>query len=424
MSLDVEGLCECEDLTHVCVDARAASTKSSMSVPKYCESRVIHGKRKHFFSLECKSCRCAAAETMCELVMAQSVVAPERCERSPLWPHCSNRPGGFVLKPDPHLVLDSCHGDISRGGRWVMPCGADVLGMGSVYTDDWPANVFWQPWDCSLLYYSRQEVRTCLASRILLFLGDSTLRGLAVRVGAMFGAPGPDRRESHNQWSAHFGDSTHVFFQYYPPLFDTDPVPPLGEVSRPAEQAGMTTSQSTAQGAADTTASTKRSSPPIDDYFAYLIRSVQQQVGAEAWARSRVVLSVGALMLRPDWLDTLARVIASPLWAGAPAPLVIVKSRGQTVLHPSLFDLHRKNVLLREHTERLARSNSTVVRFRWFETESITQPFWPHMVKMDRCVCHFHVEQLDDETARQVSPITGPVNTKLAHIWLNSVCEQ
>jgi hypothetical protein len=382
--------CVCEKPSHVCVDRDAGSRELAQSVRQGCgKTSIANGADMEGFDASCETCSCVDDSTMCELVLAEPILSEEKCKKSMLWPNCGNRLWGFVKKPlDTSPALDSCNGDISQDGRWVLPCNFPISNKVSVFSEDFPPAVRWQPWACSLMHMPTQKIAQCLQTRTLLFLGDSTMRGILTRLAALFGVASPGPGPRHNHWSTKLGNYTHAYFQYYPPVSDTKPV---GLWSGRRADAG--------------------DKAAFVDYLASAVKTIQDSLGKEQWKATRLYISLGGLHLRADWIDSLVSVVHSTLWGGARAPVVFLKSQGQTALRPSLYDIHQKNIAFRSLL-----SNVTRIKFRWFETEAITQPFWPQAVAADKCLCHFQMEYPGGGAP------TGPINTELMYVWLNGLC--
>ena len=386
LHLSFSHFCVCERANFVCVDSAAGHLHSDGEATGCGEKQLPSGTVLSGYDASCKTCSCVDRSAQCELVLADSVISPEKCRSSVLWPHCSNRLWGYVLRTAPKKIAPRCSGDVSRAGRWIIPCGLKINDM-TVYSDDFQTGVHWHPDGCSLTRYLRKQVTRCLQGKIFIFIGDSTLRGIAVRLAAWYGSSRPDVNSGHNYWATAFGNATRIFYQYFPRLPDTVPVR-LWEHRRETS-----------------------TDPQFVDYFANIISKVKSHFNPWEWRNAKVHITVGGLILQEQWMTDIQQVIASPLWGDSAEPTVLVKSRGQTALRSSLYEIHRKNEIFKQYV-----ANRT--KFKWFETESITQPFWPHMVKADRCLCHFHVEHQDQDR------ISGPVNTEILNVWLNSICSK
>ncbi|XP_061085737.1 cadherin-like and PC-esterase domain-containing protein 1 isoform X2 [Conger conger] len=98
-------------------------------------------------------------------------------------------------------------------GRWVVPC----LSCYDNRTCDW-REVSWQPYDCHHPALTRPQLQTCLTDRKVLFIGDSTNRGmmyyLMERVNATLEAWGKahDTIVYHNVNQG----ATLIRYSYYP----------------------------------------------------------------------------------------------------------------------------------------------------------------------------------------------------------------
>ncbi|CAL1568250.1 unnamed protein product [Knipowitschia caucasica] len=141
-------------------------------------------------------------------------------------------------------VLQPCSsGDTP--GRWVVPC----LSCSDNRTCDW-REIAWQPDNCYYPQVDRPQLQKCMADRKLLFIGDSTNRGMMYFLMERVNSSLQDWEKAHDTlvYTDLNGGRTLVSYSYYPqfwleanqrPTF-TESVDKLLERSRPLSDSRRT----------------------------------------------------------------------------------------------------------------------------------------------------------------------------------------
>ncbi|XP_037552036.1 cadherin-like and PC-esterase domain-containing protein 1 [Nematolebias whitei] len=129
---------------------------------------------------------------------------------------------GLLVQPglpcglQPHILsqgpLQTC-GSGHVPGRWVVPC----LSCSDNRTCDWRA-VAWQPDGCSHLLVPRPLLQDCLTDRKVLFIGDSTTRGMMFYLMERVNFSLEDWGKAHDTlvYPNLNGGRTQISYSYYP----------------------------------------------------------------------------------------------------------------------------------------------------------------------------------------------------------------
>ncbi|XP_077712116.1 cadherin-like and PC-esterase domain-containing protein 1 isoform X1 [Canis aureus] len=130
-------------------------------------------------------------------------------------------------------------------GQWIVPC----LSCSDARTCDWRA-VTWQPLDCRHAVLSRPELRRCLRGRKILFIGDSTNRGIMYYLIERLNDTLQEWQKVHGTRSYPNvnGGKTPVSYSYYPQFWMSPALRPTFETalehllqrSRPLENTAQT----------------------------------------------------------------------------------------------------------------------------------------------------------------------------------------
>ncbi|KAJ8411406.1 hypothetical protein AAFF_G00174120 [Aldrovandia affinis] len=167
---------------------------------------------------------------------------------------------GLVVQPDRPCGLEPLSGTPSPGepqaydqpcssgdapGRWVVPC----LSCSDNRTCDW-REVSWQPYDCYHPVLARPKLQHCMMNRKVLFIGDSTNRGMMYYLMERVNATLEDWDKAHDTIVYHNVNEgrTLITYSYYPqfwlekarrPTFERA-LEQLIERSRPMEDSPQT----------------------------------------------------------------------------------------------------------------------------------------------------------------------------------------
>uniref|UniRef100_A0A8C5LD99 Cadherin-like and PC-esterase domain containing 1 n=1 Tax=Jaculus jaculus TaxID=51337 RepID=A0A8C5LD99_JACJA len=140
--------------------------------------------------------------------------------------------------------LKSCpSGDTA--GQWIVPC----LSCSDNRTCDW-REITWQPHDCQHRVLTRPELQQCLRGRKVLFIGDSTNRGIMYYLIERLNETLQEWQKVHGTklYPNVNGGRTLISYSYYPQFWISSSLRPTFEKalehllqrSRPLENAGQT----------------------------------------------------------------------------------------------------------------------------------------------------------------------------------------
>ncbi|XP_064174777.1 cadherin-like and PC-esterase domain-containing protein 1 isoform X1 [Anguilla rostrata] len=135
---------------------------------------------------------------------------------------------GLLVQPDRPCGLEPLSGTPSPGepqvydracssgdapGRWVVPC----LSCSDNRTCDW-REVSWQPYGCRHPVLTRPQLQSCLMDRKVLFIGDSTNRGMMYYLMERVNATLQDWDKAHDTIVYHNVNQGHtlISYSYYP----------------------------------------------------------------------------------------------------------------------------------------------------------------------------------------------------------------
>ncbi|KAI1882166.1 hypothetical protein AGOR_G00247870 [Albula goreensis] len=135
---------------------------------------------------------------------------------------------GLVVQPDQPCGLEPISGTPSPGesqaydqacssgdapGRWVVPC----LSCSDNRTCDW-REVSWQPYNCYHPVLTRPQLQDCMMNRKVLFIGDSTNRGMMYYLMERVNATLQDWDKAHDTIVYHNVNEgrTLISYSYYP----------------------------------------------------------------------------------------------------------------------------------------------------------------------------------------------------------------
>ncbi|XP_061815663.1 cadherin-like and PC-esterase domain-containing protein 1 isoform X2 [Nerophis lumbriciformis] len=272
-----------------------------------------------------------------------------------------NRPCGLEPFSRPTYPLPACTSGHSPG-RWLVPC----LSCSDNRTCDW-RKVAWQPDSCYHGVVKRPLLQECMAGRKVLFLGDSTNRGMMYFLMERLNSSLVDWDKAHEMLvykNLNHG-RTWVSYSYYPQFW-------LDHKQRPTFKQALTQLL-------------QRSGPLMNSEMTVLV------VGGVQWLNSKHL-----------WM--VREVLDSESLSGVQ---VVVKSLGMG------FHLPVDGIRFRSPKEiqKLPRENQNIITaakhhgYEVIDTLAITmgryQDFLP-----GRCACHFH--QVDKFCAESAHRTTQP----------------
>ncbi|XP_053782498.1 cadherin-like and PC-esterase domain-containing protein 1 isoform X2 [Desmodus rotundus] len=130
-------------------------------------------------------------------------------------------------------------------GQWIVPC----LTCSDNRTCDW-REITWQPHNCQYGVLTKSQLQQCLGGRKILFIGDSTNRGIMYYLIERLNATLQEWQKVHGTKSYHNVNDgkTSVSYSYYPQFWRSPSLRPTFEKalehllqrSRPLENSGQT----------------------------------------------------------------------------------------------------------------------------------------------------------------------------------------
>nr|XP_057923412.1 cadherin-like and PC-esterase domain-containing protein 1 isoform X2 [Doryrhamphus excisus] len=299
----------------------------------------------------------------------------------------------FSRPPGPLPACTSGH----AAGRWLVPC----LGCSDTRTCDW-REVAWQPDGCSHPVVERPLLQECMTHRKVLFLGDSTNRGMMYFLLERLNSSLVDWVKSHDTLvykNLNHG-RTWVSFSYYPQFW-------LDHKQRPTFKQALTRLL-------------RRSGPLTNSNLTVLV------VGGVQWLNTKHLQAVRDVLDRESLGGV--QVVVKSLGMGFHLPVDGIRSRSP------------------KEIQQLSRENQDIISaakhhaFEVIDTLAITvgryQDFLP-----GRCACHFHqVDKFRTDPAPRTTQrgsrpdamdppsrvgsyhVTGAVNQVYTDILLSRLC--
>ncbi|ELK35450.1 hypothetical protein MDA_GLEAN10007661 [Myotis davidii] len=130
-------------------------------------------------------------------------------------------------------------------GQWIMPC----LSCSDNRTCDW-REITWQPHNCQYGVLTKPQLQQCLGARKILFIGDSTNRGMMYYLIERLNETLQEWQKVHGTKFYHNvnGGKTLISYSYYPQFWMSPSLRPTFEKalehllqrSRPLENSGQT----------------------------------------------------------------------------------------------------------------------------------------------------------------------------------------
>ncbi|XP_070784756.1 cadherin-like and PC-esterase domain-containing protein 1 [Enoplosus armatus] len=252
-------------------------------------------------------------------------------------------------------------------GRWVVPC----LSCSDNRTCDW-REVTWQPDGCYHLLVDRPLLQDCMTDRKVLFIGDSTNRGMMYFLMERVNSSLEDWGKAHDTlvYRNLNGGRTLVSYSYYPQFW-------LEKNQRPTFRQALLQLFN-------------RSRPLVNSNMTVLV------VGGVQWLNTDHLRTVREVLNRESLSDIL--VVVKSLGMGFHLPVDGIRSLSLKEIQ----ELYREN-----------RNIVTTAKHHGYEaidTFSITMGRYKEFLQ-GRCACHFHeVEKFwpSTTTNRTRSTRTGP----------------
>ncbi|XP_072234102.1 cadherin-like and PC-esterase domain-containing protein 1 [Leuresthes tenuis] len=262
---------------------------------------------------------------------------------------------GLLVRPgvpcglQPHTVSQRPVRTCSSGhvpGRWVVPC----LSCSDNRTCDW-REVAWQPDGCHHLVVDRPQLQACMTDRKVLFIGDSTNRGMMYFLMERVNSSLEDWGKAHDLlvYRNLNGGRTQVSYSYYPQFW-------LERNRRPTFEEALLQLLT-------------RSRPLVNSNQTVLV------VGGVQWLNTNHLRTVREVLDRESLSDIL--VVVKSLGMGFHLPVDGVRS---------LSAVEIQN-LFRENGNIISTAKS--LGYEAIDTFSITMGRYKEFLQ-GRCACHFH----------------------------------
>uniref|UniRef100_A0A0P4YQP5 Cadherin and PC-esterase domain-containing protein 1 n=1 Tax=Daphnia magna TaxID=35525 RepID=A0A0P4YQP5_9CRUS len=289
--------------------------------------------------------------------------------------------------------LPTCPFGNSKEGAWMIPCSSCLLERSCYWS-----RARWQPFECRHPHYSPSRVKQCLLHRKLIFVGDSTNRGmmeaLLERLDGWLTTSDRTKWHGYRHRLANVGGQTQFDFDYYPKFWMS---------SRTSLQQTLT----------------------------HMLRRA-------AANESDTTLIIGGL----DWMsvehfDTIQRVLAAE---GLSRMAVVIKMAGAGLFQSDVTTTHGEKGLV-STARRLARLSETArlqYGFRTVDTWNMTVARFRDFLP-GRCRCHFHqitevtgdssdADAINLDSSSGSSPrrfsIDGPINQVYTEILTDQICRR
>ncbi|XP_044534725.1 cadherin-like and PC-esterase domain-containing protein 1 [Gracilinanus agilis] len=241
-------------------------------------------------------------------------------------------------------------------GQWIVPC----LSCSDNRTCDW-REITWQPHNCQYSVLSKNQLQHCLSGRKVLFIGDSTNRGIMYYLIERLNETLQEWQKIHSIKSYYNVNNgrTFISYSYYPqfwisvsqrPTFEKA-LEQLLQRSRPLENTGQTV----------------------------LV------VGGVQWLNSNHLQIIHKVLKRENLLNIL--VVIKSLGMGFHLPVDGVHSLTQSEVQ----NLWKENWIILDSAKRYG--------YEVVDTFSITMGRYKEFLQ-GKCGCHFH-EIVKSETSRE-----------------------
>lgn len=295
---------------------------------------------------------------------------------------------GLLVQPDQSCGLEPFNKSLSppvpcnsgdEPGQWVVPC----LSCRDNRTCDW-RDIVWQPDSCYYPVIDRLQLQNCLSDTKLLFIGDSTNRGMMYFLMERVNTSLQDWEKAHDTliYRNVNGGRTLISYSYYPQFW-------LESNQRPTFTESLDTLLD-------------RSQPLLNSRQTVLV------VGGVQWLNTNHLRAIR---------DTLNRKGLSNI-------LVVVKSLGMGfhLLVDGVRSLRLRDI------QDLSRENKNLISaakkygFEVIDTFSITMGRYKEFLQ-GRCACHFHEVEKHMSTKRSFESTAKSSGTRSAGPGNNAVVD-
>ncbi|XP_076577866.1 cadherin-like and PC-esterase domain-containing protein 1 [Chaetodon auriga] len=287
-----------------------------------------------------------------------------------------DRPCGLQPFIEPQSSLQAC-GSGHVAGRWVVPC----LSCSDNRTCDW-REVAWRPDSCYHPVVHRPLLQDCMTDRKVLFIGDSTNRGMMYFLMERVNSSLEDWGKAHHTlvYRNLNGGRTLVSYSYYPQFW-------LEKSQRPTFRQALLQLLD-------------RSRPLVNSNLTVLV------VGGVQWLNGDHLRTIREVLNRESLGDVV--VVVKSLGMGFHLPVDGIRSLSLTEIQELYRENHNLIATAKHHG------------YEVIDTFSITMGRYKEFLQ-GRCACHFHeVEKfwssrLSDETTSTTNRTrSGRTGSKLS----------
>ncbi|XP_064476026.1 cadherin-like and PC-esterase domain-containing protein 1 isoform X2 [Ornithodoros turicata] len=279
-----------------------------------------------------------------------------------------------IVEDYEHLPL--CPSGAAQG-RWLLPCGDCAVPQSCFWNE-----ARWMPYRCRHLSISTPALRQCLKNRKLLFVGDSTNRGIMYYTVRRLNGTLTQWEQSHGHLDMRNinGGTTAVGFAYYPRFWmSPDKMPSLVDTLRQLVE---------------------RMKPVSNDANTVIV------IGGTKWLKLKQLTSVAATLRSLGMKNTR----------------VVIKSYGSG-FHQQTMEFNKLSL---ESQQALAKANSAIIAkalqlgFDVVETFNMTTARFKEFLQ-GNCACHYHKAVSESLSTYRIE---GPINEVYSEILLGRICKE
>ncbi|XP_025009788.2 cadherin-like and PC-esterase domain-containing protein 1 isoform X1 [Gallus gallus] len=309
-------------------------------------------------------------------------------------------------------VLKTCEAGDAKG-QWIVPC----LSCSDNRTCDW-REIMWQPHGCQYSVLDKPELQQCVEGRKILFIGDSTNRGMMYYLIERVNETLQEWQKTHDVkcYDNINEGKTFISYSYYPQFWMTANQRPTFEKaleqllqrSRPLENTDQTVL--------------------IVGGVQWLnsnhLQIIQKVLNRENLSNILVIIkSIGmGFHLPVDGIHSLSQAEVQNLWNENLVILETAKTYGYEVVDTFIITMGRYKEFLRGkcgcHFHEVVKSNPSE------ESPHITMTLSRHYTLGKYFSSQSKLSQLQDYASNSQSPyhVRGPINQVYSEILLNRLC--
>uniref|UniRef100_A0A8B9ECR8 Cadherin like and PC-esterase domain containing 1 n=1 Tax=Anser cygnoides TaxID=8845 RepID=A0A8B9ECR8_ANSCY len=309
-------------------------------------------------------------------------------------------------------MLKTCEAGDTKG-QWIVPC----LSCSDNRTCDWRA-ITWQPHNCQHSVLAKPELQRCVEGRRILFIGDSTNRGMMYYLIERVNETLQEWQKTHDVKCYHNINEgkTFISYSYYPQFWMTAKQRPTFEKaleqllqrSRPLENTDQTVL--------------------IVGGVQWLnsnhLQIIQKVLNRENLSNILVIIkSIGmGFHLPVDGIHSLSQAEVQNLWNENLVILDTAKNYGYEVVDTFVITMGRYKEFLRGkcgcHFHEVVKSNPSE------ESPHITMTLSRHYTLGKYFSSQSKLSQLQDYATNSQSPyhVRGPINQVYSEILLSRLC--